>query len=190
MKVLAYYGIILEIITNNNIMNDLNFITQKKKELKWPIIFLWSVLIVSILLFLFNLKIGYDMSDLDARILERESDISILKNDPKVQVYSLIETNKSTINILEKRSNLTNYIKHIDAISKKYDISFDNFSIANWKITMQAFTQSSEKWIAYKKINEFMDSYRNEELALLDLNFISNFEWMDSIKFNVEFSIK
>ncbi|NVP17098.1 hypothetical protein HUU51_00050 [Candidatus Gracilibacteria bacterium] len=171
-------------------MNDLNFITQKKKDLKFPIAFLGLVLLISLGLFLFNLKISSDIDDLNTKISQREADISILKNDPKVQVYSLIDINRNTIENMEKRSKITDYLKHVDAISKKYEISFDNFDITNGKVSLQASTQSSEKGIAYKKINKFISEYRKEEFALLDLKFITNFEGMDQIKFNLEFDIK
>jgi len=68
-------------------MNEVNFITQKKKELFWPLVFLWVVLALSIILFLFNFSLDYSTKDLNKKIIERTNDINVLKNDPKIQVY-------------------------------------------------------------------------------------------------------
>jgi len=171
-------------------MSEVNFITWTKKELSWPFIFLGIVIILSVLLFLFNLKLDYDNKDLDKKISERTKDISDLKNDPKIQIYWLIELNKSTIQNLEKRSNITKYIQHINAISKKYDISFESFNISQWNIQLQALSNSNDIWIAYIKASKFIEWYRKEKNALLWLKFIPSFEWMDSIKFNIDLNIK
>lgn len=171
-------------------MNEINFITQKKRALIWPIVFLWFVIVLSVILFLFNFKLNNDIIDLEKKILERNSEIKILKDDSKVQVFSLIEANKNTIDNLEKRSYITNFIKHLNAISQKYDVVFESFSISQWIIKVQASFESSDKGIAYIKTSNFVNSYRKDENALFNLNFISSFEWMDYIKFEVEFSIK
>lgn len=171
-------------------MNEVNFITQKKKELFWPLVFLWVVLILSLVLFLNNLRLDYKNVDLDKKIIERNNDIIALQNDPKIQVYSLIEANKNTIESLNKRSQITKYINHIKAISKKYDVIFEGFSISQWKINLQAVINSSDKWIAYIKTRDFIKNYRTEENALFELDFINSIEWMDSMKFNVVFNLK
>jgi len=171
-------------------MNEVNFITQKKKELFWPLVFLWVVIVLTILLFLFNLRLDYSNNDLDKKIVERINDITALQNDPKIQVYSLIQANKTTIDNLDKRSTITKYISHIQAVSKKYDIIFDWFAISWWNITLQAVINSTDKWIAYVKTRDFIKNYRSEENALFNLDFISSVEWMDSMKFNVVFNLK
>ena len=171
-------------------MNEVNFITQKKKELFWPLVFLWVVLALSIILFLFNFSLDYSTKDLNKKIIERTNDINVLKNDPKIQVYSLIEANKSTIINLEKRSTITKYINHLQAISKKYDIIFEDFAISWWSVNVKATINSSDKWIAYVKTRDFIKNYRVTEGALFKLDFINSIEWMDSMKFNVVFNIK
>jgi len=76
-------------------------------------------------LFLYNWKVERNISDLNNKISQRINDIDTLKNDPKVQVYSLIQNNKNTIDTLENRSKITQYIKHLNAISNKYDVVFE-----------------------------------------------------------------
>lgn len=171
-------------------MNEVNFITQKKKDLYWPLIFLWIVLLLSLGLFLYNFKLDKNISDLNSKISQRNIDIETLKNDPKVQVYSLIQNNINTIYILEKRSKITEYIKHLNSISKKYDVNFEWFNLSQWVLSIQAIINSSEKWIAYIKARDFIKNYRLEENALFDLWFINSVEGSDFLKFNVEFSIK
>lgn len=171
-------------------MNEVNFITQKKKDLYGPLIFLWVVLLLSVGLFLYNWKVERNISDLNNKISQRINDIETLKNDPKVQVYSLIQNNKNTIDTLENRSKITQYIKHLNAISNKYDVIFEWFNLSQWKISIQAIINSSEKGIAYIKARDFIKNYRLEKNALFNLWFINSVEWSDFLKFNVEFSIK
>jgi len=101
-----------------------------------------------------------------------------------------IEANKSTIINLEKRSTITKYINHLQAISKKYDIIFEDFAISWWSVNVKATINSSDKWIAYVKTRDFIKNYRVTEGALFKLDFINSIEWMDSMKFNVVFNIK
>jgi len=74
---------------------------------------------------LYSWSLNKSILNLNEKISQRSIDIGILKNDPKIQVYSLIESNKNTLNVLESRSKITQYIKHLDSISKKYDIIFE-----------------------------------------------------------------
>lgn len=171
-------------------MNEVSFITQKKKDLYRSFVFLWIVLSFTLVLFLYNWKLDHDIIDLNEKISQRITDIETLKNDPKIQVYSLIENNKTTIEILENRSKITEYIKHLDAISKKYDVTFEWFVLNQWILNIQAIINSSERWIAYIKAKDFIKNYRLDDKALFNLWFINSIEWSDFLKFNVEFSIK
>ncbi|MDD3793753.1 MAG: hypothetical protein PHI37_02990 [Candidatus Gracilibacteria bacterium] len=171
-------------------MNETNFITQKKSDLYRPLVFLGIVLILTVCLFLYNWGLERSVSGLNEKISQRIIDIENLKNDPKVQVYSLIENNKNTIDILEKRSRITDYVKHLNAISKKYDLLFEGFDLNQGKLNLQVIVNSSEKGIAYIKARDFIKNYRLEDNALFDLGFINSIEGSDFLKFNVEFSIK
>ncbi len=171
-------------------MNEVNFITNKKNELIKPLIFLWFVLVVSLGLFLFNWRLDYNNWQLDQKIFEREVDIKVLESDPKIQVYSLIEANKSTIIGLEKRSMITKYVNHIKSISKKYDVAFEWFTISNWIINTVSLISSTDKWLAYAKTRDFIKNYRLDDKALFNLEFISSIEGGDSMKIPLIFKLK
>lgn len=171
-------------------MNEVNFITNKKNELIKPLIFLWFIVVISLGLFLFNWRLDYTNGQLDKKISERESDIKVLEADPKIQVYSLIEANKSTIVSLEKRSMITKYINHIKSISKKYDVNFEWFTIANWDISTVSLVNSTDKWLAYAKTRDFIKNYRLDDKALFNLDFVSSIEWGDSMRIPLLFKLK
>ncbi|MDD3144873.1 MAG: hypothetical protein PHV23_02060 [Candidatus Gracilibacteria bacterium] len=171
-------------------MNEVNFITNKKNELIKPLIFLGFVLVVSLGLFLFNWRLDYTNSQLDQKISERESDIKILEADPKIQVYSLVEANKSTIVGLEKRSMITKYINHIKSISKKYDVNFEGFTISNGDINTVSLVSSTDKGLAYAKTRDFIKNYRLDDKALFNLEFVSSIEGGDSMKIPLIFKLK
>jgi hypothetical protein len=92
---------------------------------------------------------------------------------------------------LDKRSKISTYIKHLKSLYPEnvYWISFEWFSLTNWKINTKATIESTNK-IAYEKTRDFIRNYRTSTGALLDLEFINLVEWMDSIKFDANFKIK
>ncbi len=173
-------------------MTEKKFILSNKKKLPiWAIWFLVFVLFISIWLFFYNNYLDKKNSDINSRIESIESNISEIEKDPKVELYSLLKINSWLIAELEKRNNVTEYINHLYSIWNVYGLKFDWFSFADWKIISTATSESTQDgWIAYNKTTEFISDYRTSENAKFDLNFIESFEWMDTMKFNVNFDLK
>ena len=178
--------------------NKVNYIDSKKTSLVFPIIFLVLVIALTVSLFFYNSFIQKQVEDLKIKTAELNKTAETISNKSEVQVYTLIDNNRSVISELEKRSKITAYIDHIESLEspQKYGINFDWFTISKWEITTTASTQStlttnSKSWsLAYEKTANFIKEYRNDPEAILNLDFISLIEWMDSMKYNVKFSIK
>ena len=61
----------------------------------------------------------------------------------------------------------------------------------NGIITSKVKFESNDTWIAYKKAGRFISDYRNDENALLGLEFISNLAGSENdMKFPVMFTLK
>lgn len=173
-------------------MAEKKFIFNKKSKLPiWAIWFLVFVLIISVWIFIYNNYLDKKNSDIDSRIQKIETNISEIEKDPTVELYSLLQINSWLIAELEKRNKVTDYINHLYIIWNVYWMEFSWFSYADWKISSTATVESTQDdWIAYTKITEFIDDYRTSDNAIFDLNFIESFEWMDTMRFNVNFDLK
>jgi len=167
-------------------------ISNKKTNLPvWAIWFLVFVLVLTTALFFYNNHLDNKNQDTLTRIDNVNSKIKEIEKNPQVQVYSLLEMNKWVIGELEKRNKITDYIRHFSEVWKYYDISFDWFNYNNWNISTTAIAQSnSEWWVASSKTVQFIRDYRLSDTSIFDLNFISSFEWMDVIKYNLNFELK
>jgi len=172
-------------------MSEKNFVSSKNKMPVWAISFLVVVLLVTLGLFFYNYHLDNTNAELVTKIEERKSDIRELSKDDKLQVFALIESNKFSIDELTKRTDVTKYIMHLKAVAQKYDLVFEWFKLSQWTLKSSVIIESSEEWgIAYTKTIDFIKNYRSEKNWLFELNFINSIEWMDSMKFNVNFDIK
>jgi phosphoserine aminotransferase len=124
--------------------------------------------------------------------LRMQQVIKELNDKPEIQVYSLLENNKWVIKELEKRSEVTIYLKHLNSLSSEdnYWIKFEWFNLAEGKINTTAIIESTNEKLAYEKTRDFVRNYRTDTWALLDLEFINLIEWNDTMKFDVSFKIK
>jgi hypothetical protein len=86
---------------------------------------------------------------------------------------------------------ITKYIDHLDVMKEHYNIEVRGFNMWNGTITSKVKFESNDTWIAYKKAARFISDYRNDENALLDLEFISTLAWSENdMKFPVLFTLK
>ena len=154
------------------------------------ITFLGLALLITIVLHFYNNYLWSEIEDIKTDIVSIESNISEVEKDKSLQVYSLLELNKTTINSYEIMNKVTKYINHMNVIKAKYSLEFNWFNLSNWKIITIINIESDNKWIAYQKTRDFINKYRNDSKALFELDFINWVEWMDNMKFKANFNIK
>ena len=152
--------------------------------------FLGLTLIITIVLHLYNNYLWSEIDDVKTNIISIESNISEVEKDKSLQVYSLLESNKSTIESYELMNKVTKYINHMNFIQSTYKLEFSWFNLSNWKIDTNIKIESDNKWIAYQKTKDFINKYRNDSKSLFELSFINGVEWMDNMKFKANFKIK
>lgn len=173
-------------------MNEANFITNKNRLPFAPIVFLLIVVVITILLFFYNFYLNNKNNEILSNIETRENSIKELNSDPKIQVYSLLESNSYSFFELEKRNKITTYINHLKDLSSEYSLVFDWFNFSDWKLSTlvsSETTDSTKLW--YSKTVDFIREYRKDENSLFDLDFINSFEWSsDSLKYNISLNLK
>lgn len=172
-------------------MGEIN-ITIKNKVSNYiaSIIFLIVVLIITVSLHFYNYYVWNEVEKIKTNISSIDASISSVEKDKRLKIYSLLELNKELINSYNKMNDVTKYINHMNVISSKYKLKFSGFNLAKWEITSNVSMVSDNDWIAYQRAKDFISKYRIDKKALFDLKFISSVEWMDDMKFKVNFKVK
>lgn len=169
----------------------MNIITKKSgSSYLTSIIFLVIVIVSTTFLHFYNNSLVIEVEKLKSNISSIESNINDVEKSKSLQIYWLLEINKEIINSYENMNKVTKFINHMNVIQWKYKLNLTGFNLSNWKISSNVNITSDNEGIAYMKTKDFISNYRNDPKALFDLDFISSIEWMDEIKFQVNFKIK
>jgi len=168
-------------------------IKSNKKSIwnyKTSISFLVLVVIITASLYFYNNIIWNEIEKLKNEIITYENSIKEVEADKRLQIYSLLELNKNVIMSYEQMNNVTAYINHMKEISREYNLEFNDFKLEKGEIDTNVKIISDKKWIAFQKTRDFIDKYRLDPKGLFELKFINSIEWMDDMKFRVNFKIK
>ncbi|MFK7780456.1 MAG: hypothetical protein QM490_04975 [Candidatus Gracilibacteria bacterium] len=154
------------------------------------ILFLVTIVIITLTLHFYNNHIGDQIDDLKSDINSIESSIAEEQQDKQLQIYTLLELNKETINSYKLMNNVTKYINHMNVIASKYKLEFSGFDLVKGEISSNVKLISDKEGIAFQKTRDFINNYRIDPKALFELQFINSIEGMDDMKFRVNFKIK
>ena len=171
-------------------MEEIKNISKKPKNNILSISFLIIVILSTWFMHFYNSIITKNIEEIKTNITSIEWNISEVKKDKNLQIFSLLEDNKSILNSYKLMNNISKYINHLNVIQAKYDLKFTWFSLNNWVLNSSIEFVSDDNWIAFQKARDFIKNYRMDKKALFELDFINQIQWMDKIKFNVSFKIK
>lgn len=153
------------------------------------------LLIISIFItwsiYFYNYLTSNSIVNLKNWIEASKNAIADLKKNDRVQTYNLLELNSKNIAMLDKKSNVVEYIEHFKSIKAKYFLDFNWFSYSDLKITTNV-TSEKDSYPAYVKVANFIERYRldGEKDAKFKLPFINSITGQDEIKFSVNFEVK
>ena len=173
-------------------MSAENIINKKRGRWAyfWSIVFFLIVIVSTTSLYSYNNHLITESQDLQSKITQIDTNINELSKDKSLEIFALINANKKTIEIMESRSKVTTYIKHMKSIAGLYDIEFRGFEISGSQISTNAFVRSDDNGIAYKKLVKFIENYRNNENSLFELPFINRVLGYDDMKLAISFKVK
>lgn len=164
-----------------------------KKDYTFTITLVLLILSVFItwLIYSYNYYTTKSINDLKTWIEASKNAISELKKDEKVSTYNLLELNSNNIAMLDKKSNIVEYIEHFKSIKAKYFLDFAWFNYSDLKITTNV-TSEKDSSPAYVKVANFIEKYRldPDKDAKFKLPFINTITGQDEIKFSVNFEVK
>jgi hypothetical protein len=104
--------------------NNIVSINKSSNPYFGSIAFFVLVLLLTVCLFLYNNLLVKEKEELKTNISELNVTINDIEKDDGFKVFSLIETNKRTLDGLFNRTNITKYINHMESIMREYDILF------------------------------------------------------------------
>jgi hypothetical protein len=87
-------------------------------------IFLVSVLVLTIGLYFYNNMLKSDIAKLKIDITTLDSNIKEVQNNKKIQIYTLLELNDSVIRSYKLMNKVSQYINHLKYIESEYNIKF------------------------------------------------------------------
>ncbi len=161
----------------------------KSPVFKWLVVLLFSIFL-TVGLYFYNYYLENSLDSIKIEVKEIDELTEKLKNDKNIQVYNLVDLNRTKLLGLEKKSRIMDFINHVRALEKTYSIIFKGFSYNNWNLSMQATAPFWEDTLASNKVSLFIKSYRETSWNPFELTFINSFIWYDTINFNVNFKLK
>lgn len=176
-------------------MENTKLIKNYKRSYYWSIAFLALVIIITLWLFFYNNNLVSKHEKLNDEITQKTNELKKDLENPKIQLYKIINRNKEILDRLENNSKVTKFIDHLNYIEDIYDINFSWFSLNSSIIWTEAIIITDEYTdidykLAYQKFTNFVSKYRADENALFELEFINRISWQDELKFNLNFIIK
>lgn len=167
---------------------------MKPKKVKsgytWSLIFLILVVAGTVGLYFYNNNLAHENENIKSDILSIQNSIAEVEKYEDLQIYSLLQLNQKVIDGYSLMNNVVKYINHMNVVAAKNKVAFTGFSMDKGNIKTSVKTLSDDDAIAYQKTKDFIKNYRSDEKALFVLNFINGFEWMDDMRFDVNFSLK
>lgn len=173
---------------------NLNIWKNSKKIPVFPSVFLGIVILLSLGFFITNITFEKSINSLQEEISQMQNNIDAIKRDntkKDFQVYDSLSYYYSNFKKMEQNNRVVEYIDHLNKVWRQKSLSFSGFSMNNWEIKSNVSVRATSlSKHPYERISDFIKEYRNDPEALFDLNFIKSFDWMDEMKFAVDFKIK
>jgi len=158
---------------------------------KFAAILLAVVLTLTVWLGIYNAIVSSKVEKLQTTLQEHKDTVKKLKAEKKVYVYELITLHKNTLDTLDKRSQISNYISHLDEIQAKYNLELRGFNFVNGALSTKAQFNTNDTGVSYNKAVRFIGDYRTSDKSLFDLEFISQVESTDlDVKIPLQFTLK
>lgn len=176
-------------------MTKTEIIKNTKNTHLTSILFLIFVLVLTIWLYFYNNHLIVEQAKKESVISEYEKSIDSYKENKELKMYSLVQLNSKSLDLLEKNSKVTNFLDHMDYIKNTYDIDFRWFTLNKTFISTSILVKSDEYSemeyrLAYQKLVDFISKYKDDENSLFDLSFINRIVWHDEMKLSINFTIK
>ncbi len=153
----------------------------------WIFVF---VLLLTVWLYIYNWFLLNQTQKIESEVSKIEENTKNISNDEKVKLYTLVMANSVFLEKYKYLSNIPEYISNLVSLSRKYNVSFDEFSYSDWVLSTNVVALSDAVSLASDKTNNFVWYFRKNDDNIFSLWFVDSFVWQTDIKFSVKFKIK
>lgn len=162
---------------------------KKKNSHYFSIIFLIVIILSTLALYFYNIALSSEINKIRLSIQDVDSLTENIKKDEKVKIYSLIESNKKTLEKMKYTSQIPDFIEHFKVIWKKYRVKLKSFNYSWWKISSEVSFENKNE-ITYLRVVNFIRGYRESKDSLFDLKFINSIKGQNNIEFSILLDLK
>ncbi|MCP4523387.1 MAG: hypothetical protein GY828_04145 [Candidatus Gracilibacteria bacterium] len=158
---------------------------------KGTIIFFILTILITISFVVYNMMLEKQNNELSEKITHHKEVIKTLESDKNIVIYALIEQNKKLLLEMDARSQVTEYIHHLDYIKKQYKMDMRGFNLSNGSLSLKLHFTTDDEGIAYKKVVRFLSEYKKNPDALFEIGPVASISADETdIKFPVIFHLK
>lgn len=166
-----------------------NDVKSKKTFTYSIILFVW-VLVLTLGIYFYNVSLQSKMEKKQQELQKIEANIIQLKQDKSLELYTLVESNKSYLETFAYRSDIPLFIRTFRELSKKFQVVFWGFSYSDGVITSDVRAQSDVLGSASSKASKFIEAFRKQDDQIFSLDFVPYFKGQSVIDFGIKFLIK
>lgn len=194
------------------VINSKFYKEKKVKDFYYSLAFLTLSILLTLGLFLYNVSIEKENSELKAKITTTEADVSGIKQNKEILIFELISnpSNKAILEQISFRSQIPKFMNHLYKAAEKTNLDFRGFNYSWWAVSLDIVARwdeeesryndkkypkkpwsYKEKKADYIKIIDFLKRYEEDyPEAMFTIDKIRRFVWWDEINFSVVFTLK
>lgn len=165
-----------------------------KKTNKLFLLSLWllaGVVLITLGMFVYNMTLTSSIWSLGEEITQKETQIRTLKQNPQIQLYTLVQSNKGYLDKMRHLSNIPEILKKVRSLESQFRVQFWDISYSNWElsssITVWWWTQKMVAEIAAKFIGHFRWDSQDD---MFELGFINSVSGNSQLNFWVKLKMK
>lgn len=146
------------------------------KNLHISIAFFVGILALTVALFFYSSYLGAKEEKIQTQISEVSTQISNLKLDKKIELYTLLTSNDAFLAKYKKLSEIPTYINNVKELSRGYGVSLVGFDYNSGTIGTKFTADNDAVSYAFVKTKNFLEYFRKKDENIFSLDFVSTLE--------------
>ncbi len=171
--------------TNNDVKSE-----KPNKNIQISFLLFIILFVITIGLYFYNGILWKKVEGTRNDISQQTLQINHLKQDRKIDLYTLVSSNGAVLEKYKKLSNIPTYINNLKTLESNYRTKITGFSYNSWKIVSKVLVNSDATWAAFVKTKNFLEYFRKQDEDIFLLDFVNAFQWQNEISFQAQFELK
>ncbi len=173
-------------MATNNEFKDEN--PNKNMQISWVIFVL--LFLVTVGIYGVNMSFSKKVEQLRTELNTQTTQINQLKQDKRLELFQLVEKNKTMLEKYKKMSQIPQYVNDVTQLAKNYRLDILGFSYNVGTIQSKVIAKTDETSFGSVKTKNFLEYFRKQDEHIFSLDFVKNFEWQNDVTFQTQFQVK